>query len=212
MENCDICNSELNSVEVQNWKGIVKEELEPECPNGHKLISEVTLCSDSIKIDEAISRLVAVVTSNSYNGGDFILPDFELIPSEVTVEPYVAPVEEEEETPVEGEEEEEVAAQAEEGEATEEPEVPAEGEETPEESEEEPAEEEAPKTIQVTVTPDASQVEAYPYAQVDIDGKWYDLKVLDNPVIFNMCKNHFIKINWTVKDIETILFKPTSAK
>ena len=62
----------------------------------------------------------------------------------------------------------------------------------------------ATKSVVVSVTPNASLAETYPYALVRIDGKEYDLSKLSGNLVFNMeSKDHFIDILWTRGVVES---------
>lgn len=56
--------------------------------------------------------------------------------------------------------------------------------------------------VMVTVTANAKLSTDYPYAQVKIDGKFYDLNYLKNPVKFYMDKDHRISIIWSPELVE----------
>lgn len=63
--------------------------------------------------------------------------------------------------------------------------------------------------VSVTITAGAKLKELYPLAIVVIDGKNYDLAVLDNAIVFNMDQNHRISINWIAGElIETFRVCP----
>ena len=57
--------------------------------------------------------------------------------------------------------------------------------------------------VKVKVTVSEDLAEAYPAALVDVDGKYYDLAYLDNPIEFYMNKNHRISIFWSEDLVET---------
>ena len=57
--------------------------------------------------------------------------------------------------------------------------------------------------VKVQITASAQLAESYPAAVVNIDGKYYDLNYLEEPIEFYMNKNHRISINWSEGLIET---------
>ena len=57
--------------------------------------------------------------------------------------------------------------------------------------------------ILVTITPSSQLAELYPAALVKVDGKTYDLALLDNNIEFFMNKNHRVSIEWTEDLVET---------
>lgn len=57
------------------------------------------------------------------------------------------------------------------------------------------------EVVNVTVTPNETLKTQYPNAQVKIDGKFYDLGILDNPVEFVMSKDHKISIIWSPAEL-----------
>lgn len=61
----------------------------------------------------------------------------------------------------------------------------------------------AENVVKVVITPSAQLKESYPAAIVNIDGKFYDLNYLNNPIEFFMNKNHRISIDWGEGLIET---------
>ena len=52
------------------------------------------------------------------------------------------------------------------------------------------------EVVRLEITPSASLKEEYPYAIVVIDGKEYDLGILDNPIRFVMSKDHRVVLDW----------------
>lgn len=52
------------------------------------------------------------------------------------------------------------------------------------------------EVVRLEITPSASLKEEYPYAIVNIDGKEYDLGILDNPIRFVMSKDHRVVLDW----------------
>lgn len=52
------------------------------------------------------------------------------------------------------------------------------------------------EVVKITITASPELSESYPAALVNIDGKYYDLPYLDNPIDFYMDKNHRISIEW----------------
>ena len=63
--------------------------------------------------------------------------------------------------------------------------------------------------VSVTVTVGEKLKEFYPLAIVTIDGKNYDLAVLNNAIAFNMDVNHRISINWIAGElVETFRICP----
>ena len=57
--------------------------------------------------------------------------------------------------------------------------------------------------VKVQITVSEQLAESYPAAIVNIDGKFYDLNYLENPIEFYMNKNHRISIDWSDGLIET---------
>ena len=57
--------------------------------------------------------------------------------------------------------------------------------------------------VKVQITVSEQLAEAYPAAIVNIDGKFYDLNYLSEPIEFFMNKNHRISIDWSEGLIET---------
>lgn len=57
--------------------------------------------------------------------------------------------------------------------------------------------------VKVQITVSEQLAEAYPAAIVNIDGKFYDLNYLKEPIEFYMNKNHRISIDWSEGLIET---------
>ena len=57
--------------------------------------------------------------------------------------------------------------------------------------------------IEVTITPNATLKSTYPDALVRIDGKEYDLAILDSAVKLVMNKDHRISIVWAPGVVET---------
>ena len=57
--------------------------------------------------------------------------------------------------------------------------------------------------VKVQITVSEQLAESYPAAIVNIDGKFYDLNYLEEPIEFYMNKNHRISINWSEGLIET---------
>lgn len=58
----------------------------------------------------------------------------------------------------------------------------------------------------ITITPDETLKESYPEALVSIDGKWYDLNYLNNPLELDANRNHRISIVWAPEVlVETFL-------
>lgn len=57
--------------------------------------------------------------------------------------------------------------------------------------------------VSVTITPNSTLKGKYPDALVKIDGKFYDLKYLDNPVKLLMDKDYRISILWATDLVET---------
>ena len=57
--------------------------------------------------------------------------------------------------------------------------------------------------VKVQITVSEQLAESYPAALVNIDGKFYDLNYLENPIEFYMNKNHRISIDWSEGLIET---------
>lgn len=52
------------------------------------------------------------------------------------------------------------------------------------------------EVVRLEITPSASLKEEYPFAIVNIDGKEYDLGILDNPIRFVMSKDHRVVLDW----------------
>lgn len=59
------------------------------------------------------------------------------------------------------------------------------------------------ESVEATITVNADLASENPLAHVIIDGKEFDLAVLDNPVVFVMNKNHKISIAWNENLIES---------
>lgn len=57
--------------------------------------------------------------------------------------------------------------------------------------------------IEITITPNATLKSSYPDALVKIDGKEYDLAILDSAVSLVMNKDHRISIMWGPGVVET---------
>lgn len=57
--------------------------------------------------------------------------------------------------------------------------------------------------IEVTITANSTLKSTYPDALVKIDGKDYDLAILDSPVKILMNKDHRISIVWATNLVET---------
>lgn len=57
--------------------------------------------------------------------------------------------------------------------------------------------------LEVTITPNKTLKSTYPSAIVKIDGKEYDLAILDQPVKLLMSKDHRISIVWAKDLVET---------
>ena len=57
--------------------------------------------------------------------------------------------------------------------------------------------------VKVQITVSEQLAEAYPAAIVNVDGKFYDLNYLKEPIEFFMNKNHRISIEWSEGLIET---------
>jgi hypothetical protein len=57
--------------------------------------------------------------------------------------------------------------------------------------------------VKVQITVSEQLAEAYPAAIVNVDGKFYDLNYLNEPIEFFMNKNHRISIEWSEGLIET---------
>ena len=57
--------------------------------------------------------------------------------------------------------------------------------------------------VTVTITADSTLSSEYPQALVSIDGKYYDLKYIKNPVKLYMNKSHRISIEWAPGLTET---------
>lgn len=57
--------------------------------------------------------------------------------------------------------------------------------------------------VKVQITASAQLKEDYPAAIVNVDGKFYDLNYLNEPIEFFMNKNHRISIEWSEGLIET---------
>lgn len=57
------------------------------------------------------------------------------------------------------------------------------------------------EVVKVTIVPNATLKSEYPQAQVRIDGKYYDLGILDNPIELYMDKDHRISILWSTPDL-----------
>lgn len=57
--------------------------------------------------------------------------------------------------------------------------------------------------LEVTITPNETLKSTYPGAIVKIDGKEYDLAILDQPVKLLMSKDHRISIMWAKDLVET---------
>lgn len=53
------------------------------------------------------------------------------------------------------------------------------------------------EVVRLEITPSASLKEEYPFAIVVIDGKEYDLGILDNPIRFVMSKDHRVVLDWS---------------
>lgn len=52
------------------------------------------------------------------------------------------------------------------------------------------------EVVRLEITPSASLKDEYPFAIVVIDGKEYDLGILDNPIRFVMSKDHRVVLDW----------------
>ena len=60
----------------------------------------------------------------------------------------------------------------------------------------------------ITITPDSELKDEYPEGLVVIDGKWFDLKVLDNPITLSAAQPHRIQIVWAPAElVETFVIK-----
>lgn len=57
------------------------------------------------------------------------------------------------------------------------------------------------EVVKVTVIPNETLKAEYPGAQVKIDGKFYDLGILDNPIELYMDKDHKISIVWATAEL-----------
>ena len=59
--------------------------------------------------------------------------------------------------------------------------------------------------VNVTITAPDALKNAFPYARVEVDGKDYDLSVLDSAIKFDMgeLRSHYIKIRWSKEYVET---------
>lgn len=57
--------------------------------------------------------------------------------------------------------------------------------------------------VEVTITPDSSQLTSYPDLLVKIDDKWYDKGILSNPLTLLMTKDHRVSLWWDQDNIET---------
>lgn len=57
------------------------------------------------------------------------------------------------------------------------------------------------EVVKVTITPSEKLKSQYPDALVSIDGKFYDLGILNNPVEFYMDKDHKISIIWSTAEL-----------
>ena len=53
------------------------------------------------------------------------------------------------------------------------------------------------EVVRLEITPSESLKEEYPFAIVVIDGKEYDLGILDNPIRFVMSKDHRVVLDWS---------------
>lgn len=66
--------------------------------------------------------------------------------------------------------------------------------------------------VPLTINPNEELKAEYPGALVVIDGKWYDLNILSNPVVLNAAANHRISIVWEPKTlVETFLVEKKAA-
>lgn len=61
----------------------------------------------------------------------------------------------------------------------------------------------AMEEVEVTVTVNEALATANPLAVVVIDGKYFDLAILKNPIKFVMNKDHKISIEWTAELVES---------
>ena len=59
----------------------------------------------------------------------------------------------------------------------------------------------AMEIVKVTITPNETLKSEYPNAQVRIDGKYYDLAYLNNPVELYMDRDHRISIIWSAAEL-----------
>lgn len=59
------------------------------------------------------------------------------------------------------------------------------------------------ENLEATIKANASLSAEYPFAQVKIDGKFYDLGYIKNPVKFHMDKDHRISIIWSPELVES---------
>ena len=60
----------------------------------------------------------------------------------------------------------------------------------------------------ITIVPDATLKAEYPEGLVVIDGKWYDLAALNNPITLSASAPHRIQIVWSVNElVETFVVK-----
>lgn len=57
--------------------------------------------------------------------------------------------------------------------------------------------------LTVTVTPNETLKEKYPDAVVCLDGKYYDMGFLNNPIKLMMYGDHRLSIQWTPELVET---------
>lgn len=219
---CDYCDSELTPSLEQNWRGEVIKDLDGAdrmaCPNGHPVIAEVTLASDTIKIDAAIARLVNVVTSNAFGATQecpYIDEDnFPASTVEVTKTEKIVTFHKFIET-----KEEATVTESPEGKKynrIEQIKEPEEGtvylvkdKNLKYISYEKDIIDPLYPEISVTITPSETLEPLKATATVSIDGKWSDLGVLSNPIKFILDRNHVVKIFWTESDVEIIEFNIT---
>lgn len=57
------------------------------------------------------------------------------------------------------------------------------------------------EVVKVTITPSEELKSQYPDALVSIDGKFYDLGILNNPIEFYMDKDHKVSIIWSTAEL-----------
>ena len=65
---------------------------------------------------------------------------------------------------------------------------------------------ESMEELEVTITPNENLKNKYPNAIVNIDGKFYDLGILNNPLKLFMSKDHKVSILWEEGLVESYRF------